>query len=651
MFNQDLRSQMLVSRRIFQEQPNEYVAKAKVAYYNAYLLANFGVVVDKPSELKPSMVEAVAQLYRKTVPASFFKNPQDMKYYTKDELFIEQVLSYFLAYGEENSHVEVFKKDLPEYCEGDELKLRTFRILTAEEVKAELDAIMSAYCAYKRPWSSDEELEVRYLYNMNHYKDYEVACGDNAFFMYKFSEKPIFATFLYKKDLVKLSIDSCGEQKSGLALDTKTKALIKAALPLVKDCPMSKKQAKYFNKLVSLCKVKVKPTTNEHSIDRLAQQALANGDVVGAAKIYARSGAALTRHIKMLLSRANIEQQSEILDMLGTGTPLATYQVISTLSEDLATPRTFTFTKNKRVKRHVETDYETKWRKSRLTSGQIDSLVSTGLERIIASYQTMPTLGKVYVADNFYKIAPPVNTSASGKGIDVVPIGSRLPINGKYIRTFVHWEDAFDIDASLILIKKDGSKDYIDFSNYRYNKYNNAVLFSGDVTSPTGTEYYDLDLDSLKKQGVTRVLQTFHGYCSSLNSGTIYCGYQNKENLKTKAWDAKNIELKIHVHGDSRAFMSFGLDLETNEVVVFNQMLESDSRVVSPEYAKVLDKYFNRNALALNMGVIASARAEECVLTPEEADLVFSDVYAPVEGQKVIRSFDIEKLAAIATGV
>ena len=45
---------------------------------------------------------------------------------------------------------------------------------------------------------------------------------------------------------------------------------------------------------------------------------------------------------------------------------------------------------------------------------------------------------------------------------------------------------------------------------------------------------------------MSKVLFTFHGYSSTLDRGEIYCGYQNKDNLETKAWDPKNIELKIH---------------------------------------------------------------------------------------------------------
>ena len=638
---------MLITRRYLMEQ-SEIVEATTCAYYNAYLLSNFGVVVDKPEKLRRAHVEAIAKLYRKTVPASFYKNPQDTKYYSRTELFLEQVLSYFLAYGAENSHVEIFKKDLPEYVEGDELKLRTFKILSAKEADVVFAELLTAYCAYKRPWSLDETNEVYFLYDNGYYTGASVDCGDNAIVMLE--RDPQFARFLFKKDLVKLSVARCGESKSGFTIDSKTKALFRVALPLAKNCPMSKKQAKYFNKLLAECGVKAQKASNADSIERKAKVALDAGDVVGAAKIYAASGSLLERHIKMLLSRANIDEAGEILDLISSNNPLALYQMASTLSADGNGPRTFTFTKNKRVKRHVETAYEAKWRKSRLTVGQVKQLYDTCIARAITGYQTMPTIGKVYVADNFFKVAAPINTSASGRGIDVLPIGSRVAVRGKYIRTFVHWENAFDIDASLIFMHQDGTNYTMNFTNYRVKHYGNAALFSGDVTSPTGTEYYDLDLEALRRKGVTKIVQTFHGFCSNLNSGEIYCGYQNKDNLNTKAWDPKNIEMKMHVKGDSRACVAFAFDLETNEVVILNQILDCDERVANAQNASYILKYLDPASLALNIGEIASARAAEVVATPDEAEIVFADDYVAKDGQKVIRSFDVETLAALAVG-
>jgi hypothetical protein len=75
-------------------------------------------------------------------------------------------------------------------------------------------------------------------------------------------------------------------------------------------------------------------------------------------------------------------------------------------------------------------------------------------------------------------------------------------------------------------------------------------------------------------------------------------------------------------------------------------MTDDDSRVVRGSEGELVAAYFDNTKLELNMGLIAELRGE-LVETPEEAEVVFDDNYKPVEGQQVIRSFDIEKLNTI----
>ena len=649
---------ILITRHYLLVVPQEVDPESKVrtAYLNAYLFSNFGIVVDRPELLTETHVEEISDLFKLNVPASFYKNPQDTKYYTSDELFVNQVLAYFLAYGEENSSVDVFDKELPEYPEDKEIKLREFKILFSDEADKVLTNIAKSYADYKRPWSLDEENEFVYLYEHGYYKDFDILCADNAITM--LNKDANFARFLYKKDLVKISVAACGE-KSKLVLDKKTADLIRKAIPFVKDCPMSKKQAKYFNTLINKvgAQGKVKPATNERSPYAKAQALLNKGDILGAAKVYAANGSLFERNIKMLISRTNPAEALEIINMIPSKNPIALYQFVTNLMEDNGGNRTFTFTKNRLVKKHVETEYEAKWRKSRLNESTRKMIHDAVFAKIESGYHAQPSLGKVYVSPEFFKVGVPVNTSASGKGIDVLPAGSRISVRGNKIRTFVHWEHAFDIDSSLVIIDEKGKVDVMGFFNYSRKAYANDLLFSGDITSPTGTEYYDIDLDGLRRHGVRYIIQTFHGFCSNLNSGEIYCGYQDKKNLNTKAWDPKNIELKIHVKGDTCAFMSFGVDLETNEVIIFNMLLDSENRVVSGALKDTVMKYLSSNCLELNMGLIATYRAAEVVATPEEADVVFDATYNSATDletgkatQKVVRPYEVERLVGLASG-
>ena len=180
------------------------------AYLNAYLLANFGITVDKPAFLSRTMVEQISEEFHLNIPRSFYNNPQDTRYFTCDELLIEQIVSYF-AYGSDLGRIEIFKKDLPDYVVGDELKLRTFYIINEEEAERFLDEIMCTYCAYTRPFSADELKEFLTLYHEG-FEPCEIKCKDNIFTLLSFNES--FARFLDKKDIVKLSIQKFGDKAS-----------------------------------------------------------------------------------------------------------------------------------------------------------------------------------------------------------------------------------------------------------------------------------------------------------------------------------------------------------------------------------------------------------------------------------------------------
>lgn len=627
------------------------------AYFNAMLLTNYGIVLDKPEFVSPSVLSIVDELFHLNIPKSFYNNPQDTKYFSCEELIVEQVVSYFF-YGSELGRVELFKKMLPQYVVGDELKLRTIYVLNSSEAEDKLREITAGFCAYTRPWGLAELEEFKCLFDNGYYAaDTVINCKDNVLSV--LDKDVSFARFLDKKDIVKLSVKTFGEVKDFKQFSRyQTKEIqrelnvIASYIPYVKHCPTSKKQAKYFNKIVKLCSVKNQPAmTNAQSPDRRANEFLKRGDVVGAAEIYAQSGSMLERRIKMLLSRANPVEAVKILDMLPASNPIVLYQTISNISADSEAARTFTFYHNNKVKVHRETEYEARWRKSRLNEGTRKLLKDTCVERIKDYYKSLPSVGTVAIDDNFYRIGLPTNTSAGGKGIDVLPTGSRIPVKADNIRTFVHWEHAFDIDSSLIVVSKDGTISAEGWFNYGSKPFGHDILFSGDITGSAGAEFFDVKLDKLKERGVKYVIQTFHGYMSKLNSGEIYAGYQVKSDLNTKAWDPKNIEFQFRVQGDSRACVAFAIDLDSMEVVILNQIMESDDRVVNPDGFKAIEKFLNPECLDINIGMIAECRGTK--VAPEEANVVFSDTYTEVipEGespkQLIVRSWELEKLVAM----
>ena len=252
--------------------------------------------------------------------------------------------------------------------------------------------------------------------------------------------------------------------------------------------------------------------------------------------------------------------------MLTSKNPIIVYQLLKSLNNSHDTARTFTFYRKFMMTHHTETEYEQKWKKSVL-SDETKKLVSEYSMNIIKEYyRNLPSLGKVYIDEKFYKLAIPTNTTASGSGLDVLPTGSRVPLTEDNIRTFVHWKNAFDIDSSLIIVDKDDNRKTLDFRSYHIKPYGDSILFSGDVTSSNGAEYFDIKIDELDQLGYKYIIQEFHGYCSKLNQGEIYAGYQNKKDLQTQAWDPKNIAMQYRVIGDSRGAFGYAIDIKKREL-------------------------------------------------------------------------------------
>lgn len=660
--NKKLNKMLVMRRYLVSNEKNQNKEDNNTAYLNAYLLSNFGIVVNKPQLLTKEMIKDISEVYMLEVPASFYSNPQDTKYFTRTELLIEQLVSYFLVETGTGIYdrVELFDKDLPEYKQGDEIKLRQFNILSVEEAVDVLKDISNSYCSYTRPFSLDELEEFKDLFEAGYVNpDSEIKCKDNIFNLLDYDIK--FAIFLDKKDLVKLSVKSVGECSTNLKEEIykndKARKKLFFALPLVRDCPMTKKQAKYFNKLVSILGTYNVKKVKSNSPHKKAIALLKEGKVVEAAKVYANSGSLLERNLRMLLSRANPKEAIEIIDMIKAKNPIVLFQLINSLEEEAGKSRTFFFTKNNLVKHHVETEYETKWRKSRLSSGTVKFLHEACIEKIYNYYSSLESLGKVYISDNFYKLGLPSNTSASGKGIDVIPTGSRLSCLRKTIRTFVTWKDIYDVDSALSILFEDGHHEYVYYGNYSRKTQDDDILFSGDDRSSNGTEYFDIKLNEMKAKGAKYIIQSFHGFNGRFNKGEVYCGYQNKDDLDTVAWDAKNVEIQFKVTGDTRACLGLAIDLSTMEVIILNLMVEDESRVVNYGDIETIKKYLNPSYLEINMGNIIEHRGVK-VETPEEADIVFDDNYIvdaqkgkPEEqSQKVVRSWDLEKLVSIVNG-
>lgn len=646
------KEQILISRHYIMSNGKEDNNRDK---YYAYLLNKFGIEIVNPKFLNKDVVQQLKKYLKINIPNSFYKNPQDLKYFSCEELYLEQLISYInidLIEGNYNKNtnfnrIELFNKVLPKYENGKEIKIRKYNIILENEINKILNDIFDAYCNYSRPFSIEETNEFLYLYSLGFYHNQDIKCKDNIFYLL---DKDInFAKLLDRKDVVKFSVLKFGNANfNKMNKNQKTTLkLIKNMIPLVKKTSLSKKQAKFFNKLCKECNLKI-VDNNDNSPYKAAIKEIKNGNVISASKIFLDSGSLFARNFRFLLSRANNEEKNILINMLPNDNPILLYQILTTILNDNG-KRIFTFKNNNLVKCHIETDYEEKYRKSKLDYETRELLSNIIKNKIDSYYLSLPKLGKIYISEKFKKIALPINNSCSGRGLDVLPTGSRIKINGNYIRTFCYWKNVFDIDTSALFIKDDFNQnnDYVELSwrNYNTLPLGESALSSGDCRDKNGAEYQDFKIDELLELGYRYVIYTLNGYGGKLDEGEIVCGYQNKNNLNTSAWDPKNIEFKINVISNSSAYTGFAIDLKTKEIIVLNLNSSGNNQVVNKKQLLLIEKYLKENFLNYSMYDLLKCRGE--ITTKEEANIIFDDDYIPLDNQKTIKSYEMEKLVAL----
>ena len=654
----DTRNRILLSLHLVSKEDDEELNEKDRAYFNAYLLANGGISLVNPEKLTEGVFRKLEPLFPLSVPPSFYKNPQDTTLFSKDELLLEQLVSYFLGYGTGLGRVELFKKAAPSYLSSKDIKEREYRIIEKEEAERILKEHMLSLCAYKRPFSVDEAEDFACLFERGYYeKDTQICCKDNIFYLLPYDDS--FVSCLDKKDLVKFSISVFDEHKfhlNRIILKNKEIAnVFKTAIPLVKDCPLSKKQAKYFNMLCNNLGIKHKKETHKNSPEARAIAAIRKGEIIKAAEISASAGSSLSRHLTFLLSRANEEETKRILDMIPNDNPTVLLQLLNGLYlEKENFPRTFRFYKKNTLKMHTENGIETKNRKSVLSKETIEKVSTILRKKIFESYSKAPKIGKIYVSEQFKNIAIPLNTSASSSGIDILPSGSRIPFKADFIRTFVYWNDVFDIDSSAIIIREPKeAKDYeltlndvLSWRTYFSKPFNKFALSSGDCTDITGSEYQDYDIEGLLSLDYRYVIYCLNGYAGKFGDNDIHTGIQIKNDLKTKAWDPKNIEFQMDVRGECRSMASFAIDLKKREIIVLN-IKTNGGAVVSKNELNAASIYLDERFLSVNMYDVLSLKGEK-VENKEDADIVFDAEYQPKEGQTVVRPYDISKLIELS---
>lgn len=637
---------LLMSRGYVREST---VNDERAPFYAAKLYEKLGIIFDFPEKINADTVVMLSSFFGINVPDSFYANPQDTAHFECGELLVEQLVAYFkkehpelFNNDKEYARIPVFKKVIPQYGEGEEKVIRWFKVISADEAEKVFRRVAKEYYGYSRPWSETEENEVFALYKRG-YCNGVPSCKDNAGLMYFEFDDESMLRYLDYKDVVKLSVGRYYDSKV-ILITQKGKKLLKRAAELAKPCPLTKKQAKYFNKIVKITGADIAKQDNSQSPYAISKRLVEKGKVTEAAEFLDKNGSLLERNLVWLLSRADEKETEKILSLVDGSNPIVLMQMLWMLASQKKGARVFSFVNNKMFKSHTETDKECNERRSVLSDSVRETVIKSIRKSLIKYYGEHRLGGKVYLSDNFKNVFVPVNTSDSGRGIDVLPCGSRLPIKGEYIRTFCYWDGIGDIDASAVFSDGHAKFKTLNWETYDMKPFGNSALVSGDDRGVDGAEYADFVIEELLEKGWKYCVYFLNGFESPLNKGTIYCGYQNKRDLKTKAWKPDNIRMKIHVVGNGWQYLGFAIDLENREIVVLNKMSGKYCNVVASSDMYAVQKYIDKRSLeAWNMYDLISARAE-LVDDPENADIVFDEFYSETDDKKVVRPWDVPTL-------
>ena len=376
-------------------------------------------------------------------------------------------------------------------------------------------------------------------------------------------------------------------------------------------------------------------------------------DVGEAARVLraTKGSGAILRNLNYMLSRCKSKKEvAEVVSYIDSESPVLLLQLIAqyaNYTEDGGN-RTFTFTKNYKLKTHRETADEVKSRRSFVTKPTRELLVDALWAQLKNVYKNK--LGKVYIDDKMKDVAVPMQETTSEIGYGILPKGTRIHIpEGKVVRAFTYWEKVNDIDLSAIGVTSDGKQ--IEFSwRYMYDRQSDAVAFSGDITNGFhgGSEYFDFDLDAIRKKYPT---MKYLVVCNNVYSGiafskcTCRAGYMLRSKVRSgEIWEPRTVESSFSVTGDSTYSYMFAIDMERNDFVWLNMCRDSMSRVAGDSDFTFLAKYISMTQI-INVYSLFEMMATEIVQNPEEADVVVTDeIFELGENQEQIRSTDTEKL-------
>jgi hypothetical protein len=307
------------------------------------------------------------------------------------------------------------------------------------------------------------------------------------------------------------------------------------------------------------------------SFNSRVEQALATGDVAGAAQALEARPGEYARRLDVLLRKSGepkalLTRFAELAPRVSTAVLL---QVLAHFKARAEQGRLRVFF----PKGEVAKVFALRDRRVAIDAHVAQQVVQGCEEALLARFAELPPLGRCYVDPALSSYVVPLAQRAASKTLRTFARGSRIPMpEGGFVRLFLWWMNGrsrVDIDLSVVLYGDDYR--YVDTIAF-YNLRSWGAHHSGDIVdAPKGAaEFIDLDLQMLRARGVRFVMMCVNSY-----SGQAYCdlpecfaGWMSRTNLNSgESFEARTVVDRVDLASDAQISLPLVLDLQRREVL------------------------------------------------------------------------------------
>ena len=273
---------------------------------------------------------------------------------------------------------------------------------------------------------------------------------------------------------------------------------------------------------------------------------------------------------------------------------------------------------------------------------------------LVIRFKSLPSLGKVYIEEDLRIHNVPFAQRSASKALHTLARGSKLTLpTTDTLRFFVWWKEPegqrTDIDLAAVFFSADWKR-LADVSYYNLSGWDSC--HSGDITSaPRGAaEFIDVYLPTLREKGVRYVSMVIYSYTQQAFKDLPECfaGWMARQKVQSgEIFEARTVQDKIDIAGDTTVNIPLFLDLQENQVVWSDIALKSRGPINNSRQAgeslvlmgKAITGLIKPTLYEL-FDMHAEARGSR-VDSPAEADTVFSlqDGITPFDADRIMSEF------------